>query len=125
MEQNLATHKTGDWWNGLTIPQILRKGPLEDDVYEPVDITGCVVTMQVREKATDAASLLDLRSDGDDPQITITEPNGPIVIAGRIISLEPKTYVYEVEILFPDSGPKTWLGGQWTITQDVVRRSYE
>lgn len=124
MTHNLAPHTSGDWWNGLTIPQILRKGPETGAVYSPIDLTGATVTMQVRARPGDATALLDLRSDGDNPAIAITEPHGPIVVAGRVIDLPSRVYVYAVEVRFPATGPKEYLAGEWPVTQDTARRTY-
>jgi hypothetical protein len=121
---NLSPHKAGDWWNGLTIPQVLTKGPEEGAVYAPKDLTGVVVTMQVKARATDEVALLEFRSDGADPKITITEPYGPVVVAGQIIDLPARTYAFDVEFCFPGTRPKTYVDGEWPITQDVTRRTY-
>ena len=124
MQTNLSDIKRGDWWAGLTIPQVLAKGP-EDEAYAAKDLTGVIATFQVRSRANNPTLLLDLRSDGPDPQISITEPTGPVVVAGRIIDLPVGTHAWGLELCFPGTQPKEYIAGTWTVGQDVVRRTYE
>ena len=121
---DLKPIKSGDKWNGITFPQILRSAS-EEEVGTPVDLTGAIATFQVKANPKDAVPALDLRSDGESPRVLITGPIGPIVVLGQVVDLEPRLWFWELELWLPEySGPKTWAWGRWQVTQDVARREY-
>jgi len=65
---------------------------------------------------------LSFTTEGDDPNITVTDgPNGIVVWAETDISLAPAVYKYDIEIEKPSGVKRTYITGQWTIENDITK----
>jgi hypothetical protein len=86
----------------------------------PIDLTGAIIRMQLR-KSPGGTIYLNLTSVSN-LGITITsEPDGAFKINEMILNLEPNVYLYDIEIIFPSGEVKTWVSGQFTVTNDITR----
>lgn len=100
-----------DTWDGLVIT--LSKN------NEPVDLTSCSITMQVKVNPTDVDSMLTLNTANNG--ITITEPTaGKFRINSVVINLEPGTYYYDIQFNFSPTLIKTYMFGTFDVTQDIT-----
>lgn len=103
--------KSGDTWNGLYL-KYTKNG-------NPVDLSDAVITMQIR-KISDASDY-ELKFSSEDGTIVITDPvNGLYQIPKIIISLVPRQYFYDIQIVTPEE-TKTRLEGKFTVTSDITR----
>lgn len=106
--------KRGDTWR----PQFVW----QDGSGNPIDLTGATARLQLRQKreqielsGTSYPAELDLKSTEGD--IVITESEGKLEVeasATQTSSLEPKNYVTDVEITFPNGDVRS------TQTIDVI-----
>ena len=100
-----------DTWDGLIIT-ISKNG-------NPIDLTGCAITMQVKVNPTDTSSVLTLSTVNN--EITITEPtNGKFRINATVINLDSGTYYYDIQFNFSPTLIKTYMFGTFDVTQDIT-----
>ena len=75
--------------------------------------------MQIKVDSEDTTPILSL--DTDDGTIIITDgPNGKFRINPVIINIPAGSYVYDIQINFSTTEIKTYLKGNFTVTQDVT-----
>jgi len=87
----------------------------------PVDLTTYTARMQVREKYTSTAKILDLTTENGG--ITLGDENGTIqieVAATDTANIVAKTYVYDLELV-SSSNVTRLLEGQFIVTPEVTR----
>lgn len=88
----------------------------------PVDLTGCVARMQVREKVDSTAVLLTLTSA--DGRITLGGAAGTVVLrvdADDTAAITWKGGVYDLEIEFADGTVRRLLAGTVSVSPEVTR----
>jgi len=101
-----------------------REVQLKGSDGEPVDLTGCIIKMQVRERLRSPLILIELSTNND--RIVITDAlNGifEIVLEGVDLEQIDKSGVYDLEVSFPDGTvvPKV-LKGNFILDLTVTRR---
>lgn len=85
-----------------------------------VDLTGATIHMQVR-KAPGSPVLLDFISTAS-AGITITDATaGKFKINSTIINLDANGYLYDIQITFSSGEVRTWISGQFTVSNDITR----
>ena len=105
----LTTHKTGDTYDGAEFHMQLNG--------DPMDLTGVVIAMDVR-RVHESSPALSLDTDAG---LTITDAAGGVFeIDAFLVTLEPGTYEYDIQFTFPSGRVKTYVAGNWEITQDVT-----
>jgi len=86
----------------------------------PLNLTNAIIRMQLR-KVAGGTIILSLTSV-EDTGITITNASGGLFkINKQIISAEAYDYLYDIEIDFQDGTVKTWISGNFLITNDITR----
>ena len=86
----------------------------------PINLTGAVVRMQVRECGR-PIPVLDLASN-DGVSIVITDAESGMFRVGYYRNPPaPGSYVYDLEVTFPDGSVKTYLRGSYTIAGEVTQ----
>lgn len=117
-ENLIEDHYRGDTWDGME----LLIEDLEDDnvtVIGPLDLTGCMVNAHF--KTSPRGSAIFKFSTTDDT-ITIANPTtGIIRFNEKKIDAEPATYMFDIQLTFPDGSIKTILQDCWTILNDITR----
>jgi len=109
---NIANHKHGDTWDGLTFT-LTREGT-------PITLTNAIIRMWVKNLIPDDPIQLKLDTE-DEGGIEITDgANGIFVIGPVLITLAPGNYEYDIEIEFEDGTIKTYIGGNWVIDPDIT-----
>lgn len=89
------------------------------------------IEMQVRAKASDNGSpLLSLTSGAGQLSIELSYPqpsgpNAPVLLIKAAASVTNAVIkgVYDIQFSGPNDGPYTWLGGEFSLVQDVTRVS--
>tara|TARA_R110000868_G_scaffold4583_3_gene28695 strand:+ start:1842 stop:2174 length:333 start_codon:yes stop_codon:yes gene_type:complete len=86
----------------------------------PLNLTGAIIHMQLR-KSPGGTVYLNLTSVSN-LGITMTSAlDGAFKINEMILNLEANVYLYDIEITFPSGEVKTWISGQFTVTNDITR----
>lgn len=109
---NIPEHLRGDTFDGKVFA--IQKNGLA------LDLTDAEIKMDVRRQG-----ILHLRLKNDpgagEGSITITDAvGGKFRIDPQIIDIPGTTYIYEIEILFPNDVNKTYVGGSWPIREDIT-----
>lgn len=106
------THIKGDTFN--EVPFELKINSVA------VNLTGATIKMQLKKCPTDVTPALSLTSVAS-AGITITTPaSGLFKINTQIINIEAFNYYYDMQFTFSSGEVKTYINGQFTITQDVT-----
>ena len=106
------THIKGDTFEAVNFEMILNSVAL--------NLTGCTLRMQLRKEYGGVIflSLTSVASAG----ITITNPTSGIFSINRqIINLDAYNYIYDIELIKADGTVKTYVSGNFSITNDVTR----
>ena len=99
---------------------------MENLTYEiddlPVDLTGYTARMQVREKVTSTAVIVNLTTENGG--IALGGDNGTILLTidhEDTSLLKPKKYVYDLEIISISDIVTRLLEGEFCVTPEVTR----
>lgn len=106
------THIKGDTFEAVNFQMLINTVAL--------NLTGCTLRMQLRKEYGGIVylSLTSVASAG----ITITTPaNGLFKINRQIINLDSANYIYDIELIKADGTIKTYISGNFSITNDVTR----
>jgi hypothetical protein len=106
------THKKGDTFEAVNFQMLVNTVPL--------NLTGATLRMQLRKEYGGVVflSLTSVASVG----ITITTPaSGLFKINKQIINLDSANYIYDIELIKADGTIKTYISGNFYITNDVTR----
>lgn len=107
----IADHLKGDYWDGL-------KFTIKDTVSNvPLDLTGCTVKIQFKKSAKTGSLVEELT---DTSGITVTALTGVIQMNGFKVDWDADIYYWDLQIVFPDDRPITYIEGTITITQDTT-----
>jgi len=108
---NIPKHRRGDTWDG--IPSI---GIKVNNV--PVNLSGSVISMEFRE---DFDSPVVLTFSTLTSSIIIQNSLSSIQIPPHLIDISPGIYKYDLQVVYPDTTTKTYMGGSWEIYFDVTK----
>lgn len=106
------THIKGDTFEEVNFSMILNSVVL--------NLTGCTLRMQLRKEYGGVIflSLTSVASAG----ITITNAAGGLFKINRqIINIDANNYIYDIELIKADGTVKTYISGNFVITNDVTR----
>jgi len=106
------THIKGDTFEAVNFAMILNSVVL--------NLTGCTLRMQLRKEYGGVIflSLTSVASAG----ITITNAaTGLFKINRQIINIDAANYIYDIELIKADGIVKTYISGNFSITNDVTR----
>lgn len=106
------THIKGDTFEEVNFAMILNSAVL--------NLTGCTLRMQLRKEYGGVIflSLTSVASAG----ITITNAAGGLFKINRqIINIDAGNYIYDIELIKADGTVKTYINGNFVITNDVTR----
>ena len=109
---NFPSHRAGDTFPGVQFTLELNGSPL--------DLTGAQALMQLRRAP-------NVRHVEAEYALTVSDaaqvgaPSGVIRFPAQIIDLPPHTYYYDIELRLADGTVKTYIHGQWPITQTITR----
>jgi hypothetical protein len=106
------THIKGDTFESVNFAMILNSVVL--------NLTGCTLRMQLRKEYGGVIflSLTSVASAG----ITITNAAGGLFRINRqIINIDAANYIYDIELIKADGTVKTYVSGNFSITNDVTR----
>lgn len=84
----------------------------------PIDLSGCTVRMQIRPDYGSNTLSLSL-TEGDGITVTGTDHNNIEVI--KKITLTAGTYVYDLEVESSDGSVKTYVRGDFIISEDATK----
>jgi len=85
-----------------------------------LNLTGCTLRMQIRKEYGGIVylSLTSIASAG----ITITTAaSGLFRINKQIINIDAANYIYDIELIKADGTIKTYISGNFYVTNDVTR----
>jgi len=88
---------------------------------EVVNLTGYTARMQIRESHSSPTYAIELTVGNG---ITITGATGQISItitAGATAALQARTYVYDIELVAPDTTVQRLMEGKFVVTPEVTR----
>jgi hypothetical protein len=106
------THIKGDTFEAVNFQMLVNSVAL--------NLTGCTLRMQLRKEYGGVIflSLTSVASAG----ITITNAaSGLFKINRQIINLYSANYIYDIELDKADGSVKTYISGNFSITNDVTR----
>lgn len=106
------THIKGDTFEAVNFQMIVNSVAL--------NLTGCTLRMQLRKEYGGIVylSLTSVASAG----ITITNPSsGIFTINKQIIDIDANNYIYDIELIKADTTVKTYVSGNFYVTNDVTR----
>ena len=106
------THIKGDTFEAVNFELLVNTVAL--------NLTGCTLRMQLRKEYGGIVylSLTSVASAG----ITITSAaSGLFKINKQVINIEAANYIYDIELIKADGTVKTYISGNFLITNDVTR----
>lgn len=111
MIYNFPAHINNDTFDGVTFN-------LKVD-GSPVDLTDCVIKMQLKKQPS-LTAILELSTESG---IEIVHAvNGVFKVSQQIISVAtPDQYKYDIQITFPDEKVRTYIEGVWLIKADITQ----
>lgn len=86
---------------------------------EPVDLTGCTILIQIRKKANATTSEMSLSTT--DNSISIGGEFNNQITLDKIVNIAAGSYVYDMNITFPNSHVKTYLWGSFYVQEDITK----
>jgi len=107
---NFPEHTNGDTFSGVTFEVLVNDSAL--------NLTDADITMQLKESAG-GKSRAEFSVANNKLEITDATA-GKFSFKEQIISICPKTYVYDIEILLPNGEKRTYIKGSWKINCDVT-----
>ena len=106
------THIKGDTFEAVNFELLVNTVAL--------NLTGCTLRMQLRKEYGGIVYLYltSVASAG----ITITSAvNGLFKINKQVINIEAANYIYDIELVKSDGTVKTYISGNFYVTNDVTR----
>lgn len=85
----------------------------------PIDLSGCTILIQVRPTPTSASVVLELTTD--DSSIGIGGVDNNQITLNKIVNVAAGTYVYDMNVTFPSGEVKTYLWGNFIVTEDISK----
>lgn len=109
----LKTHTSGDTWRGLSMTIGINGAPL--------DLTGAVILMQLRTIPASKDVLYHWKSDGNNPEIEITDPLAGKVVFKKKVIVGFGNLAFDVQVTTADGDIRTVARGVLPVVQDVSR----
>ena len=103
---------------------ILELQKTEDDEITPIDLTGCVIRMQVRASPGDATVLAEFGTVLPLTGIVLDGPNGTMTLTITDEISAAWTFangVYDIEIAFPGGTVERLVQGKFLVDPEVTR----
>jgi hypothetical protein len=111
MTYDIPTAKRGDTWDGINSICISVNGI-------PANLTGASIKADFRQKV-DTPTVLTLSTNNGG--IVITNPTGGLIqFPPKKIEIPFGTYIYDLQVTYPNGVVKTYFSGTWTITPDIT-----
>lgn len=85
----------------------------------PIDLSGCTILIQVRPTPSSASVVLELTTD--DSSIGIGGVDNNQITLNKIVGVAAGTYVYDMNVTFPSGEVKTYLWGNFIVTEDISK----
>jgi hypothetical protein len=85
-----------------------------------LNLTGCTLRMQLR-KEYGGIVYLSLTSVANAGITITTAASGLFKINKQIINIDANTYIYDIELIKADGTIKTYISGNFYVTNDVTR----
>jgi hypothetical protein len=85
----------------------------------PIDLSGCTILIQVRPTPSSASVVLELTTD--DSSIGIGGVDNNQITLNKIVDVAAGTYVYDMNVTFPSGEVKTYLWGNFIVTEDISK----
>lgn len=109
---NFPAHIKGDTFNGILFTVTVNSAPL--------DLTDAEINMDLRLTPDTAVIAEHFDSDGNGITIDAVPATGKFTFDAQIINISAANYYYDIEVTFPSTAVKTYIGGRWNILQDVT-----
>ena len=106
------THIKGDTFEAVNFQMLVNTVPL--------NLTGATLRMQLR-KEYGGVVFLSLTSVANAGITITTAASGLFKINKQIINLDAANYIYDIEFIKADGTIKTYISGNFSITNDVTR----
>lgn len=111
MTYRIPPHRRGDTWDGINSITISVNGT-------PVNLTGATIKMEFRQ-SVDYPVALTLSTTDNTIQF-VNAANGVIRIPSQMIEIPFSTYLYDLQVTFPNGTVKTYMSGTWEIVSDIT-----
>lgn len=85
----------------------------------PIDLSGCTILIQVRPTPSSASVVLELTTD--DSSIGIGGVDSNQITLNKIVGVAAGTYVYDMNVTFSSGEVKTYLWGNFIVTEDISK----
>lgn len=85
----------------------------------PVDLSGCTILIQVRPTPTSDTIALELTTD--DSSIGIGGISSNQITLNKIVDVTAGSYVYDMNVTFPSGEVKTYLWGNFIVSEDITK----
>jgi hypothetical protein len=109
MNYNFKKHKKGDTFDGVLFTMNIND--------QPLDLTGYAIKMQLR---VDSAGPIVKDFEIGNGLTIIDALLGNFRFDEQIIDIPKGTYLYNIQFISPSNKVKTYIEGQWVITQDIT-----
>lgn len=88
---------------------------------EPLDVTGYIVKMQLRDPALDRL-VYEFSTEGEGERQLLLPGNGVIQFPEiKSWNLKPAVYKYELQTTRPDGFVRTYMYGSWAIKKEITK----
>jgi hypothetical protein len=114
MNYNFPKHISGDTWDGINSITIKSRNI-------PIDLTNCIINIQVRSAFNLASPVVFEFSTIDDSILIISPLSGIINIPSKLVDIPVGLYKYDLQIQYPSGSKKTYLMGEWEIIPNITR----
>jgi len=85
----------------------------------PIDLSGSTILIQVRPTPTSSVVALELSTD--DSSIGIGGVDNNQITLNKIVDIAASTYVYDMNVTFPSGEVKTYLWGNFIVSEDISK----
>ena len=85
----------------------------------PIDLSGSTILIQVRP--TPSSSVVALELTSEDSSIGIGCVDNNQITLNKIVDVAAGTYVYDMNVTFPSGEVKTYLWGNFIVSEDISK----
>jgi hypothetical protein len=85
----------------------------------PIDLSGSTILIQVRP--TPSSSVVALELTSEDSSIGIGGVDNNQITLNKIVDVAAGTYVYDMNVTFPSGEVKTYLWGNFIVSEDISK----
>lgn len=108
----IPSHTSGDMWAGISSLTI---------TINSVAPTVALASARIQFRKSAAGSVVLELSTADDTILIESAANWEISVPKIVVSIPAGVYVYDLQTVDGDGDTKTYLGGTWTILEDITR----